>query len=102
MLVNQSTNFSYYILSAQYLAGSLKTMMDQPKYILTARLDNNGKLEAAIIKKVSDRITLRLNAMYPNSDINYSQLNLDVDIEGKNLCKHRFISNLVPKLILTI
>ena len=76
-------------------------MMDQPKYILTARLDNNGKLEAAIIKKISDRVTLRLNAMYPNSDINYSQLNLDIDIEGKKLYKHPYM-NLVPKLITTI
>lgn len=58
-------------------------MMDQPKFILTGRLDNNGKLEAAIIKKINERITVRLNAMYPNSDINYSQVNLDVDIDGK-------------------
>lgn len=72
----------YYILSTQYLHGELRTIMDQPKYIMTGRLDNNGKLEAAIIKKINDRVTLRLNAMYPNSDINYSQVNLDVDIEG--------------------
>jgi hypothetical protein len=57
-------------------------MMDQPKFILTGRLDNNGKLEAAIIKKISDRVSLRMNAMYPNSDINYSQINMDLDIEG--------------------
>ena len=75
----------FYILSTQYLAGELKTMMDQPRFIMTGRIDNNGKLEAAIIKKLSDRVTLRMNAMYPNSDINYSQLNLDVDIEGKIL-----------------
>ena len=77
----------FYILSTQYLAGELKTMMDQPKFIMTGRIDNNGKLEAAIIKKINDRVTMRLNAMYPNSDVNYSQINLDVDIEG-NLISH--------------
>lgn len=72
----------FYILSTQYLHGELRTIMDQPKFIMTGRIDNNGKLEAVFIKKLNDRITCRLNAMYPNSDINYSQLNLDVDIEG--------------------
>jgi mitochondrial import receptor subunit TOM40 len=71
-----------YTLAAQYIGGELKTMMDQPKFIMTGRFDSSGKLEAAIIKKLSDRLNLRLSAIYPNSDILYSQMHLDLDIEG--------------------
>ena len=71
-----------YTLSTQYLGGNLRTFMDQPNIILTGRMESSGKLEAAIIKKLNDRLTLRLNGMYPNSDINYSQMTLDLDIDG--------------------
>ena len=74
---------SNYMLSAQYLGGTLKTMFDQPKIIITGRMDSNGKLDAAIIKKYNDRVTFRLSAMYPNTDVAFSQMHLDVDIDGK-------------------
>ena len=35
---------------------------------MTGRMDSTGKLEAAIIKKINDWVSLRLSAFYMNSD----------------------------------
>lgn len=48
-----------YMLSAQYLGGTIKTIFDQPNYIMTGRWDSSGKLEAAIIKKLNEMFNFR-------------------------------------------
>ena len=45
-------------------------------------MDTTGKLEAAIIKKVNDFISLRGSAFYMNSDPQNAQMHLDMDITG--------------------
>lgn len=49
---------------------------------MTARMDSQGKLEAAIIKKINEMISLRFSAFFMNSDPLNSQMHLDVDITG--------------------
>lgn len=71
-----------FTLAAQYIGGELKSPADTPTIIMTGRLDSAGKLESSIIKKLNDMHTLRLNAYFHNSDINYSQVHLDWDLEG--------------------
>ena len=39
---------------------------------MTGRLDTGGKLEAVIMKKLTNNTSLRFNAGYLNSDINYA------------------------------
>jgi hypothetical protein len=39
---------------------------------MTGRLDSGGKLEAVIMKKLNNKMNLRLNAGYMNSDVNYA------------------------------
>lgn len=50
--------------------------------IMTGRIDTTGKLEAVIMKKLTNNTNLRLNAGYLNSDINYAQVSLDLNIDG--------------------
>lgn len=72
------------MLSAQYLGGTIKTIFDQPNYIMTGRWDSSGKLEAAIIKKLNEMFNFRLSAYYMNSDPNNSQMHFDVDVTGED------------------
>ena len=39
---------------------------------MTGRVDTGGKLEAVIMKKLTNNINLRFNGGYMNSDINYA------------------------------
>jgi len=57
-------------MAVQFLGGKIQTMMDAPKVIMTGRIDSSGKLETGIIKQWNEMVTLRLSALYPNSDIN--------------------------------
>jgi len=58
--------------------------MDEPKFIMTGRMDSTGKLEAAIIKKISDRISLRLSSFFFNSNPQAAQVHLDMDYTGND------------------
>jgi mitochondrial import receptor subunit TOM40 len=60
----------------------MMTEMPSPKFIMTGRMESTGKLEAAIIKPLGDKINIRLTSQYQNSDVNYAQMHLDVDYEG--------------------
>lgn len=56
---------------------------------MTGRLDTQGKLEAVIMKKLTNHTSLRLNAGYLNSDVNYAQVSLDLNVDGDDYC-HSF------------
>lgn len=45
-------------------------------------MDSGGKLEAVIMKKLTESMNIRFNAGYLNSDINYAQVSLDLNIDG--------------------
>lgn len=49
---------------------------------MTGRMESSGRLEAAIIKKVNEWLSLRFASFYMNSDPLNSQMHLDVDITG--------------------
>jgi mitochondrial import receptor subunit TOM40 len=60
-------------------------MSNSPSIIMTGRWDSTGKLEAAMIKKFNDQITFRLTSGFlAGSDLTYSQMHLDCDIEGED------------------
>lgn len=58
---------------------------------MTGRQDSTGKLEAVIMKNLSKNANLRLNAGYLNSDVNYAQASLDLNLEGIFLFFIKFI-----------
>lgn len=62
---------------------------------MTGRLDSNGKLEAVIMKKLSNLMNLRFNAGYLNSDINYAQVSLDLNLDGDDYTHSFKIGNQV-------
>ena len=84
----QSDNKGDFQLGIQYLHGPV-SQMSAPKLIMTGRTDSNGKVEAVIMKKLGKDLNLRFNAGYLNSDINYSQVSLDLNIDGKNTNLYR-------------
>jgi hypothetical protein len=55
-----------YMLSAQVVQ-DVKGM--EPNTILTARIDNDGKLEAFFIKRLAPNISMRLTSMFLNSNV---------------------------------
>lgn len=72
-----------YTFMGQYLGGNFNPMaMERPPLILTGRTDNQGKLEASIIKSINRRTNLRLNFGYLNDDMNMAQVHADLDYEG--------------------
>lgn len=48
---------SNYTLSTQYVGGSMQDLMTtgQPKFLLSARIDSAGKLDANFIKFINDK-----------------------------------------------
>lgn len=73
-----------YTLTTQYLSGEIKTFFDQPKFILTGRLESSGKLETGIIKKINENWTARLSSAYPGEPMIPPQMHLDFDHENKD------------------
>ena len=51
---------------------------------MTGRFDSNGKVEAVIIRRLSNTSNLRFNAGFLNSDTNYANVSLDLNIDSKN------------------
>jgi hypothetical protein len=70
-----------YTLSAQVVQ-DVKGM--EPNTILTARMDNDGKLEAFFIKRLAPNISMRLTSMFLNSNVEYGMLAADIDIESRS------------------
>eukprot|EP01015_Nassula_variabilis_P008340 TRINITY_DN1660_c0_g1_i5.p1 TRINITY_DN1660_c0_g1~~TRINITY_DN1660_c0_g1_i5.p1 ORF type:complete len:219 (-),score=56.87 TRINITY_DN1660_c0_g1_i5:113-769(-) len=81
---NPQAPMGSFTFTTQYLQGQLRTFYDQPSFILTGRWESTGQLQAAFIKKLSDRVNLRITAQYPNSDLAYSQVHADLDIDGED------------------
>lgn len=73
-----------YSITTQYLLGEVKTYYDDPKLIMTGKMESSGKLETGIIKKLTDSLTLRFSSAYPSDVMTPPQLHLDVDHEGKD------------------
>jgi len=74
-----------YMLACQYIGGHVDPFNPNPappKLILTGRIDSAGKLEGALIKPFDEKTQLRVTAMFPTSDMNYSMIHCDLDYEG--------------------
>ena len=89
-VANPKGNQGSYTLSTQYVEVDMPneaemaqmTAPPTPKYIMTARMESTGKLDAVLIKNLNDKVTLRLTSQFQNSDPNYAQMHLDLDYEG--------------------
>lgn len=68
-----------YTLSAQLVR---HIVQNDPQTILSARMDNDGKLEAFFIKRLASNMSLRLTSMFLNSNVEYGMLAADLDIES--------------------
>eukprot|EP00828_Plagiopyla_frontata_P045117 TRINITY_DN7616_c0_g1_i6.p1 TRINITY_DN7616_c0_g1~~TRINITY_DN7616_c0_g1_i6.p1 ORF type:complete len:279 (+),score=46.04 TRINITY_DN7616_c0_g1_i6:100-936(+) len=71
---------SQFTFVGQYLKGQF-TESPQPDLILTTRMINSGYLEAVVIKKLSDSVQGKLTASFPNSNIDMSQVGMEIDHE---------------------
>eukprot|EP00331_Platyophrya_macrostoma_P014769 CAMPEP_0176464400 /NCGR_PEP_ID=MMETSP0127-20121128/36499_1 /TAXON_ID=938130 /ORGANISM="Platyophrya macrostoma, Strain WH" /LENGTH=355 /DNA_ID=CAMNT_0017856819 /DNA_START=51 /DNA_END=1118 /DNA_ORIENTATION=+ len=72
-----------YTFMCNYAGGiSNPTPMSAPSFILTGRTDNQGKLEASIIKPFNDRTSLRVNFGFLNEDTSAAQVHADLDYAG--------------------
>jgi mitochondrial import receptor subunit TOM40 len=67
-------------LGIQYLHGPV-SQVQQPKLIMTGRVDTSGKVESVIMKKLTDGVNLRFNAGFLNSDVNYAQAGFDLNFD---------------------
>jgi hypothetical protein len=78
-----------YTLTAQL---SQDVQKGEPNTVLTARMDNDGKLEAFFIRRLAPNIMMRITSMFLNSNVEYGMLAADIDIESTNLvdCRQEF------------
>lgn len=76
------TGEATYSLELQYVGGDLKTQFDKPSVIMTGKSENTGKLEAQVIKQVSDALTLKFMAYYPNHLVEHAHLTYEADYHG--------------------
>jgi len=83
--MGQRGQLATYMLSLQYIGGDIdpyNPTPQPPSYILTGRMDSMGKLESAFMKNFDERTQLRVNAAFPNSDVNMAMLHADLEYEG--------------------
>jgi mitochondrial import receptor subunit TOM40 len=81
----QKGQAAIYNLGLQYIGGDIdpySPVPPTPAFILTGRMDSAGKLESAFMKNFDERTQLRVQAMFPNSDVNYAQMHADLEYEG--------------------
>lgn len=76
------TGDATYSFDLQYLGGEIKTQFDQPSVIMMGKSENTGRLEAVLIKKVSDALSLKFQAFYPNSMVEHAYLTYEADYHG--------------------
>lgn len=56
---------------------------------MTARMDNDGKLDAFFVKRLASNITLKLASSFLNSNVEHGMISADIDIESTAISKHR-------------
>ncbi|EGR29837.1 hypothetical protein IMG5_147660 [Ichthyophthirius multifiliis] len=73
-------------LQVQYVGGEyIDLQQGKPKFILTGRMDSDGKLDAAIIKQLSKNWNFTFASNFPfGSDTSVSQVNVDLNYEDNN------------------
>lgn len=52
---------------------------------MTARMDNDGKLDAFFVKKLARNVSLRLSSSFMNSNVELGMLSADIDIESNGM-----------------
>jgi hypothetical protein len=57
----------------------------EPVTIMTARMDNDGKLDAFFVKKLARNVSLRLSSSFMNSNVELGMLSADIDIESNGM-----------------
>lgn len=76
------TGEATYSLDLQYMGGTLRNHFDKPSIILTGKTENTGKLEAQIIKQVTDNLTVKFSAYYPNAAVANAHTSYEADYHG--------------------
>ena len=61
---------------------SVIPQLHKPSIILTGKTENTGKLEAQIIKQVTDNLTLKFSAYYPNAAVANAHTSYEADYHG--------------------
>lgn len=86
-MMNKQESNSYNI-ALQYVGIDIdptkQTQPSEPDYVLTGRMTSSGKLDATFIKMFDAQNQLRINAMMPNSDANFTQFHINYHHDGKN------------------
>ncbi|KAL4510537.1 hypothetical protein ABPG72_004691 [Tetrahymena utriculariae] len=74
---------SNYTLSTQYVGGSQQELMNSgPKYLLSARLDSSGSLDASYLRFFNKNWNLQFHSQFPaGSDVKMAQINADLNYE---------------------
>jgi hypothetical protein len=60
---------------------------------MTGKSENTGRLEAAIIKQVSDALTLKFMAYYPNQQVEHAHITYEADYHGVDFNSNLKLNN---------
>ena len=71
-----------YTFSTQ-LVRDIKSMTEHPGMVMLGKFDNDGKVDAIMVKKITNNIFARMTGSFQNSNVDQGVLGVDIDIEGK-------------------